>query len=204
MTTRTRRLALLLPGAALLGGLALAFGAPRITLLNATLRIDHPWTAGVGALAGAAGCVLWALALPPRALRVALGAAGAAATAMGAGLLTYRLEVNDFGLASRSWLGGTVIPWAQVSRVESGPARVVVWGVGDEQVRIDTSGFEGVQRAALDRAIARQVREGRRSVSGDAGGRVRGTGARRPRRGGGGPAAAHAGPPGGCRPPCRA
>jgi hypothetical protein len=172
MTTRARRTVLLLSGGALLAGLALAFGAPRITLLNAALRIDHPWTAGAGALAGALGCLLWALALPPRALRFALGAAGTAATAMGAGLLTYRLEVDDFGLASRSWLGHTVIPWAQVSRVESGPARVVVWGAGDEQVRIDTSGFEGAQRATLDRAIARQVREARRSVSGDAG-RVR-------------------------------
>jgi hypothetical protein len=168
MTPRTRRTLLLLPGAVLLAGLSVAFGAPRITLLNAALRIDHPWTAGAGALAGALGFWLWVLALRPRALRLALGVAGAAAAALGAGLLTYRLEVDDFGLASRSWLGHTVIPWAQVSRVESGPARVVVWGVGDEQVRIDTAGFEGSQRATLDRAIARQVREAARSVSGDA------------------------------------
>jgi hypothetical protein len=167
MTTRARRVALLVAGAVLLAGLALAFRPPRITLLNAAWQVDHPWTAGAGALAAALGFALWAAVLPPRAARVALGLAAAVTAGVGVGRLTYRLEVDDRALASHGWLGSTVIPWGQVSRVESGPSRVVVWGVGDDQVRIDTAGFQPAQRASLDRAVKRLVGQAARATSGD-------------------------------------
>jgi hypothetical protein len=164
MSPRARRIVLLLAGAVLLGGLAAAFRPPRITLLNAALRIDHPWTAGLGALLAALGCALWAAALRPRAVRVVLGLAAVGLAAFGVGRLTYRLDVEDHALASRGWSGTTEIPWGQVTRVESGPARVVVWGVGDDQVRIETAAFQPAQRATLDRAIARLVRQAPRAT----------------------------------------
>jgi PH (Pleckstrin Homology) domain-containing protein len=169
MTTRARRAALLLPGVVLLAGLALAFRPPRITLRNAAWQVDHPWTAGAGALAASVGWALCAAALPRRGARVALGLAAAATAGLGLGRLTYRLEVDDRALATHGWLGSTVIPWGQVSRVESGPTRVVVWGVGDEQVRIETGGFEPAQRASLDRAIKRLVGQAARATSDGAG-----------------------------------
>jgi Bacterial PH domain len=143
------------------GGWA-SFGAPRITLVNAGLRIEYPWRQGAGALSAALGLALVAAALRVRWARIGTAAVALAAALIGMNRVTYRLEADDRGLVSRSWLGPTVVPWADVTRVQSGPEVVVVWGNGDAQVRVDTSHFEPQQRATLDRTISRRVKESAR------------------------------------------
>ena len=155
----TKRSALLGAGlAALAVGLALAFGAPRITLVNAGLWIEYPWPQGAGTLAAATGLGLIAACLSLRWARTVLAIGSGIVFLVGVDRLAYRLEADDQGLASRGWLGAVVVPWAEVTRVESGPAVIVVWGAGDNQVRVDTSDFEPQQRATLDRTIARRVK----------------------------------------------
>lgn len=73
--------------------------------------------------------------------------------------LSYRLEATADGLVSRGLLGTTRIAWREVSRVEQGPDVIVVWGAGDSQIRIGTSGFRPEQRASLDRTMTRRLRE---------------------------------------------
>lgn len=155
-----RILLLAVPGVLLLaGGVWLTLGAPRITLVNAGLHIEYPWRQGAGALAAAAGLGALAFAFAARWARVVLALLALAAVGVALDRLTYRLEADDHGLAARGWLGPTVVPWAEVTRVQSGPALIVVWGNGDAQVRVDTSYFQPHQRASLDRTIARRVRE---------------------------------------------
>jgi len=144
---------------ALAAGVGLALGAPRITLLNAGLRIEYPWPRGAGAVAAAAGLALLAAGLSARWARTVLAIACGVVLLLGVDRLAYRLEADDRALASRSWLGPVVLPWAEVTRVESGARVIVVWGAGDTQVRVDTSAFEPHQRATLDRTIARRVKE---------------------------------------------
>ena len=145
--------------AAVVAGAAGAMGSPRVTLLNAALLIDYPWRQGVALLSAAGGLGLLAWAIPRRWARIAGGASLLVVLGLGVDRLTYRLEVDEVGLATRSPFGDVVVRWPQVSRVESGDAVVVVWGVGDQQVRIPTSAFRPEQRAMLDRSIARRVRE---------------------------------------------
>ena len=146
------------------GGVWLALGPPRITLVNAGLRIEYPWSQGIGAGLATIGLGLAAAAVPARWrwARIALAVLALAAAGVAVDRLAYRLEADDRGLVSRSWMGPTVVPWAEVTRVQSGPEVVVVWGKDDAQVRVDTSHFEPQQRATLDRTIARRVREGAR------------------------------------------
>ena len=35
----------------------------------------------------------------------------------------------------------------------------MIWGRGDAQIRVDTANFQGDQRAALERALARRIVE---------------------------------------------
>ena len=147
--------------AIILAGGAFALGAPRITLTNAAVRIDYPWPYGVGALAVAVGFGVLALAVRRHAARLALGLVAAVAVLVSLQRLAYHLDADEAGLASHGLMDTTTVRWAQVSRVESGPDVVVVWGGGDTQIRVDTSGFKAEQRAVLDRAIARRVREGK-------------------------------------------
>jgi hypothetical protein len=145
---------------AIAGGAWASFGSPRITLVNAGLLIEYPWRQGAGGLAAALGLALVALAVPVRWARITTAVLALGAAVLGLDRLTYRLQADDRGLVSRNWLGPTVVSWADVTRVQSGPEVVVVWGNGDAQVRVDTSHFEPQQRASLDRTISRRVREG--------------------------------------------
>jgi hypothetical protein len=52
-----------------------------------------------------------------------------------------------------------------VTHVDRGTEALVVWGIGDAQIRIDTARFQGDQRAALERALARRIVESTRSVA---------------------------------------
>ena len=78
---------------------------------------------------------------------------------MGGARLRYRLEVQPEGLSSRGLTGRRCVAWAEVTHVDRGTEALIVWGRGDEQIRIDTASFEGGQRAALERAAGRRIVE---------------------------------------------
>ena len=156
--TRSRALGAL--GAVLLlMGAFLSTGAPRLTLLNTSLRIAFPISLAVAALAAAAGAALLAWACPWRAGRLLCATLVVGALLGALHLLLYRLEATDAGIVSRGLLGSTAIAWRDVSRVSQGPDLVLIAGRESAQIQVDTTDFAPEQRASLERTIARRVRE---------------------------------------------
>jgi hypothetical protein len=137
----------------------LAFRAPRLTLLNTALRVDFAWAVAAAALVGGAFLAAAAWLAPRRWARTGLAAVAVLAVAFGATRVRYRLEVRREGLYARDLAGSTGVPWEEVTHVDRGTEALVVWGRGDVQIRVDTARFEGDQRAALERALARRIIE---------------------------------------------
>jgi hypothetical protein len=137
----------------------LAARAPRMTLLNAAVRVDFGWI--VVAAAAAMGVLFAAAAslAPRRAACLALSGIALAAAVFGVARLRYRLEVRPDALFARELTGSTTVAWSDVARVERGTQALVVWGRGEEQIRVDTGAFEGHQKAALERALSRRIVE---------------------------------------------
>jgi hypothetical protein len=132
------------------GGLARA--PMRIVLVNATLRIDDPWTR-----AAALGL---AASLPGRRGLQAVLAAGAAITlAVAAATATTWTESRADVLTARRWFALTTIPWSEVTRVDSWRDAIVVWSGSGSRIAIDARRLDPEQRAVLERTIARHVRE---------------------------------------------
>lgn len=162
MPTAERRAlqVLLLTGMA--AGAGLAFVPPRITLVNAAMRIEYAWTAWAGALI-AAGCAATLCALfRPRIARAAFGGAALAGVVLALARLSYDIEAGPEALRSRRLVGRTALPWREVTRVASETGAIDVWAADGRHVRIDTGQFRADQRAALDRAVSRRVRESAR------------------------------------------
>jgi hypothetical protein len=159
MSTRARWSSVLILGAAAAAVLPLALRSPRLTLLNAALRVDYAWMVGAAALAAAVFLMAGAVLGPSRWLKAGLVVAALSIGALGGARLRYRLEVQPEGLSSRGLTGATMLAWSDVTHVDRGTEALVVWGRGDEQIRIDTASFEGGQRAALERALARRILE---------------------------------------------
>jgi hypothetical protein len=159
MSTRARWSSALLLGVAAGAVLPLALRSPRLTLLNAALRIDYGWMAGAAALAAALLLVTAAALAPPRWAKTALAIGAVVVAAVGGARLRYRLDVQPDGLSSRGLTGSTTLAWAEVTHVDRGTEALIVWGKGDEQIRVETASFEGSQRAALERALARRIVE---------------------------------------------
>jgi len=156
----SRRVALAAAGAALFGaGAWLAGGPPRLTLLNASLRLHHPWTQAAGALVAAGGAGLAAAMVRRRALRVAAGLVAAGALVAGARLIAYRVELSDDALVAASLLQRSEIPWDAIARVEIAPGALLVFEREQLVLRLDTAGLSGDQKATLERGISRRVRE---------------------------------------------
>lgn len=153
-----RRWALAAAAAAIAAGVFFGSGAPRLTLLNATIRVDYPWPQAAAMVAAAAVAGI-AAAASRRWPRIAFGVATLIAALLGASRWRYRLDATADGLTSRGLLGETAVDWRDVARVEKGPEVMVVWGKGDAQVRVTTSDFTQDQRASLERAITRRVQE---------------------------------------------
>ena len=57
------------------------------------------------------------------------------------------------------------MPWGEVTHVDRGTEALVIWGHGETQIRVDTASFEGDQRAALERALARRIIESTQSAA---------------------------------------
>jgi hypothetical protein len=141
-------------------GLALSRGHPRLTLTNEGLVVAHAWRYGAWGLFAAVGAGASAAAVRRRpwvAGLLALLAFGAAAR--GTELLTHRIDVDREGVASVGMLSGERVAWSEVSRIERGPARLVVWGREDARIQVDTDAMSDGQRAILERSIARRVVE---------------------------------------------
>lgn len=156
-----RRTILWVLGAGVLaGGAFVSVGAPRLTLLNASVRIEYPWVRVAGSAAAGVGAAVLAAAASRTRSRLAWGALAALGVVSSLERSSFRLEADDRGLVSRGWLSETSVPWAEVSRVETGPDVVVIWGKAKARIRVDTADFDPEQRAALDRTIARRIREG--------------------------------------------
>jgi hypothetical protein len=165
MSTRARWISALGLGLAAAAVLPVALRSPRLTLLNAALRIDYGWVVGTAALA-AALLLAAAGALVPRPWARAVLVVGAVAVAgVGSARLRYRLDIEPDGLNSRELTGTTLVPWGEVTHVDRGTEALVVWGRGDAQIRVDTASFEGDQRAALERALARRIIESTKAAN---------------------------------------
>ena len=154
------RIALLVLGAVIfVAGAYASQGPPRLTLLNAGLSVQHGWRHPIGALAAAAGAVLLTAASPRRWARVIFTSLAALSVLVAIHLAVYRVDADQSGLASRGLLGGTRIPWGEVSGVDGDGGLVVVTGKDRRRIKVDTADFRADQRATLDRTIARRVRE---------------------------------------------
>ena len=144
--------------AVLVAGGFFSFGPPRFTWANEGLSIAYPTQRAAAALCAALGGVLAGAVLRGWA-RALLAALAAAALLFGGHLGRYRLSAENGGLIARGLFGTTSIPWREVTRVDNGTARVVVWGRGERQIRIETASFRPEDRSILDRTIARRIRE---------------------------------------------
>jgi hypothetical protein len=145
--------------------LPLALRSPRLTLLNAALRIDYGWVVGAAALAAALLLAAAAALAPRRWARAGLVAGAVVIAGVGSARLRYRLEIQPDGLNSREITGTTLVPWGEVTHVDRGTEALVIWGRGDAQIRVDTASFEGDQRAALERALARRIIESTKAAN---------------------------------------
>jgi len=152
-------------GVAAAAVLPVALRSPRLTLLNAALRIDYGWVVGTAALAAALLLAAAAALVPRRWARAALVVGAVAVAGVGSSRLRYRLDIEPDGLNSRELTGTTLLPWGEVTHVDRGTEALVVWGRGDAQIRVDTASFEGDQRAALERALARRIIESTKAAA---------------------------------------
>jgi len=165
MSTRARWLSALGLGLAAAAVLPVALRSPRLTLLNAALRIDYGWGVGTAALASAVLLAAAAALVPRRWARAALVVGAIAIAGVGSARLRYRLDIEPSGLNSRELTGTTLVPWGEVTHVDRGTEALVVWGRGDSQIRVDTASFEGDQRAAVERALARRIIESTKAAN---------------------------------------
>lgn len=147
--------------AALAVAAAVLVRAPmRITLVNATLRIDDPWMRPAGlALAGVAALAA-GLAFTRRGPRAGLATAAAVLLVLAAGAATAWLEARPDALAAGRYFTRTTVPWAEVSRVEARQDGITVWAASGSAIDFDARRLTGAQRAVLDRTLARRVKEG--------------------------------------------
>ncbi|HET6899770.1 MAG TPA: hypothetical protein VFK70_15550 [Vicinamibacteria bacterium] len=165
MSTRARWMTALGLGLAAAAVLPVALRSPRLTLLNAALRIDYGWVVGTAALASAVLLAAAAALVPRRWARAALVVGAVAVASVGSARLRYRLDIEPSGLNSRELTGTTLVPWGEVTHVDRGTEALVVWGRGETQIRVDTASFEGDQRAALERALARRIIESTKAAN---------------------------------------
>jgi hypothetical protein len=133
--------------------------APVLTLVNDGLVVSPRADAWLSAL-GPALCWL-ALACLRRSR--AQTAAGLALAVVFAGLSLDRgldrVRLDGSGISQRGLFGTAALAWSEVTRVDTGTARLIAWAGDERQVSIPIERWTPEQRATLERAIARRVRE---------------------------------------------
>ena len=154
------RVALIVVGAILfVVGAYQSQGPPRLTVLNTGLSVTHGLRHPAGALMAAVGAILLAKGATRRGFRVFFIALAALSVVVSIHLAAYRVDADQAGLASRSLLRWTRIPWGEVAGVDGDAGLVVITGKDQNKIRVDTTDFSPHQRATLDRTISRRVRE---------------------------------------------
>jgi hypothetical protein len=117
----------------------------------------------------AAAVAAMAVALRQRAPQVLALVAAAFIAVFGAHRLAYRVDAVQDALSLRTILGTTRIPWTAVTRMDATPGHLTA--VSDAAaIRIGTANLSADERAALERTVARRMREAdaTRSPSGSA------------------------------------
>lgn len=131
----------------------------RITLVNATLRIDDHWTRAAGIALAAAAALLLGAVFTRRAHRAALAIAAAGLSIAAGAAGTAYVDAGPEALSARHLFRRTAIPWNEVSRVDSRQDYVRIEGAGGAVIHIDASRLGPQQRAVLERTLSRHVKE---------------------------------------------
>ena len=161
MNPRSRWLASLGAIAVLAAAAWLVRAPMRITLANATLRIDDPWTRAAALALAALGVIALAVALPAgRGMRRLLAASGVVTLVVAAASAATWVEARPGVLSARRWFMLTTIPWNEVTRVDTWRDAMVIWSGSGARIVIDASRLDAYQRGVLERTIARHVSDG--------------------------------------------
>lgn len=158
--TPSRAERLLLPFTVALTGLAFIHApGPELTLVNDGFVVARRWSAWLPILGAA---LAWALVArwPRAAWHRALGVVLALLLAgIGVDRALDRLRVDGQGLSQRGLLGTRSLSWNEITRVDTGTARLIAWAGDERQVSVSLDRWKPEQRATLERSIARRVRE---------------------------------------------
>jgi Bacterial PH domain len=157
-SVRYRNAALVL--AAVVAAVALYFslGPPRVLWLNAGLTLAYERTKGAAALVAAAAAAAIALTAGRRLAQVVAVLATAALAVFGVHRLLYRVDAVEGALSLRTILGTTTIPWTAITRVDATPGHFTAVADG-AAIQIGTTSLSADERAALERTVARRLRE---------------------------------------------
>ena len=159
MPPRSRVVAAACAVACVAAAIVLMRAPMRITLVNATLRIDDPWQRPTGLALAALAALAVAAALPRRGHRWLLaGCTAILATAAGFAASSW-IEARPDVLTARRRFRRATIPWGDVARVDARQDEVTVWGTSGEAIDIDARRMTPEQRAVLDRTVSRHVKE---------------------------------------------
>jgi hypothetical protein len=135
-----------------------ALGPPRVLWLNAGLEIAHEWTHGAAAVLAAAAAAGMAAVVKNRAGQVVAVLGALALGVFAVQRLTYRVDAVQDSLSLRTVLGTTRIPWSAVTRMDAAPTHLTAVSTTGA-IRIGTAGLSADERAALERTVARRIRE---------------------------------------------
>jgi len=135
-----------------------ALGPPRLVWLNAGLEIAHEWTHGAAAVLAAAAAAGMSAALRNRAAQVVAVVSAAALGVFAAQRITYRVDAVQDAISLRTILGTTRIAWSDVTRMDAAPTHLTAVSTTGA-IRIGTAGLSADEKAALERTVARRMRE---------------------------------------------
>jgi hypothetical protein len=144
---------------ALLAGGASLRGLPRLTLANTGMRIDHSATTVLLALLAAGGAAVLAYALRARPLRLGASLLAAAFLLVALDLWAYRIDIDDRGLSARLPLSSRHLEWRDVTKVDAEADHLTLLSQKGESLSVTTRALSPEQRASLERAIARRLRD---------------------------------------------
>jgi hypothetical protein len=155
------RLALVALGGAavLLAGFGSVRALPRLTLANTGMRIDYPPSALLLALVAAAGAASVAYVLAARPLRVGAALVAAAFLLFALDRGSFRIEIDDAGVAVRRPLSSRRLAWREVTKVESGADSLTLVSGSGSPLILAAGSLTPEQRASLERAITRRLRD---------------------------------------------
>lgn len=138
-----------------------SMGPARLTALNAGLRVDYPWRLAASACLASAAAVALVIGVRRLWVRLALGVLAVLGLYATLHLALFRFEAGDPGVVLRDVFGSQRLAWSDVARIESGPGLRVLVTLDNRRVALDTTDLPGADLAALDRTMARRLRDAR-------------------------------------------